>query len=251
MLSYYLNQPLPSSSPLDPGWTLQRKLKSRLHADISSNRYHSDAALSTMGAYRIGRKPAGPWANMTPPTRRAAHPKHPEVTAAVLESSDSDTEVDDGSSLASSECSCDYRSLASSVCSCEVPIHNLRRRVPHGDTPTDEDEPALKRSQSRAQYTDERVQNHAGVDAEQYPSVDPVVQEEIVRKYRALHQQVRDDGLYDCPYLDYGKEALRYAALFAAFLVALRYGQYLVSAVFLGLFWVSFSGDPRRESCAY
>lgn len=205
-----------------------------------------------MGAYRIGRKPAGPWANMTPPTRRGAHPKPAALpVSAVLESSDSDTEADDDSSLASSECSCDGRSLASSECSCEVPIHNLRRRVPYGDTPTDEDEPALKRSLSRAQYTDERVQNHAGVDAEQYPSVEPAVQEEIVRKYRALHQRVRDDGLYDCPYLDYGKEALRYAALFAAFLVALRCGQYLVSAVFLGLFWVSFSRGPHRESCAY
>ncbi|OIW30536.1 fatty acid/sphingolipid desaturase [Coniochaeta ligniaria NRRL 30616] len=155
--------------------------------------YHSDAALKTMSAYRIGRKHAGPWTNMTPPTRGGVFYK--QAASSVASEIDSDTELDDGSSLASSECSC------------------------------------------ADQFTDERVESHAGLDAELYPSVCPVVQQEIVRKYRILHQKVRDAGLYNCPYLDYGKEMLRYSALFAAFLVALRYEQYIISAMFLGLFW--------------
>ncbi|KAH7313486.1 fatty acid desaturase-domain-containing protein [Stachybotrys elegans] len=74
-------------------------------------------------------------------------------------------------------------------------------------------------------------------DTKTFPSVDPAVQEDITRKYRALHQRIRDEGLYRCRYVEYGKEMVRYVALFAAFAYALSRGHYLVSAVFLGLFW--------------
>ncbi|UKZ52671.1 hypothetical protein TrVGV298_006452 [Trichoderma virens] len=64
-----------------------------------------------------------------------------------------------------------------------------------------------------------------------------MVQQGVVNRYRALHQQIRDEGLYNCRYVEYGKEMLRYTTLFMCFLFALRHGWYMTSAVFLGLFW--------------
>jgi delta8-fatty-acid desaturase len=57
-------------------------------------------------------------------------------------------------------------------------------------------------------------------------------------EYRALHQQIKDEGLYQCRYSEYGKECIRYAAFFGAFLYLLHIQWYMSSAVMLGVFWV-------------
>ncbi|KAI1505171.1 fatty acid desaturase-domain-containing protein [Biscogniauxia marginata] len=90
---------------------------------------------------------------------------------------------------------------------------------------------------SAAEFTDLAVQQDAEQDRLGYPSLDPAVQQDIARRYRALHQRVHDEGLYDCPYVEYGKEMIRYTALFTGFAVFLHYGWYMTSASFLGLFW--------------
>lgn len=90
-------------------------------------------------------------------------------------------------------------------------------------------------------YTDWAVQQGVEKGLRDYPSLDPKVQQRVVNRYRALHQQIRDEGLYNCRYVEYGKEMLRYTTLFACFLFALHHGWYMTSAVFLGLFWVSAS----------
>lgn len=201
-----------------------------------------------MTAYRIGRRPSGVWTNTTPPIRGGVYRKLGE-TITVASASDSETEVDDDNSLASSICSCDVapdcRRRTTTV------AHKQDSEPCSSNTSVSDGEGQSEKigegfwkqsshlsSLSRKQYVAERLECHADIDVEQYPSVEKDVQQEIVRKYRALHQQVRDEGLYECPYLDYGKEMLRYTALFATFLVLLRYDQYLLSAVFLGLFWV-------------
>ena len=75
-------------------------------------------------------------------------------------------------------------------------------------------------------------------DLRDYPSLDRDTQEGITRKYRELHAKIQDEGYYECQYWEYGKESLRYTFIFASFLVALRAGWYIASAVLLGLFWV-------------
>ncbi|CAM1509718.1 Fc.00g000530.m01.CDS01 [Cosmosporella sp. VM-42] len=213
--------------------------------------YHSDASLKAMRAYRIGRKQAGPWFNRTPPIRGGIFRK--QATPSISVSADmgciSDTEcetADDGSSQFSSECSC-----VETVHTNSEPC--IRRRSPlpghkganhPAVVPASKgrhlDEEALKGiygAVSRSQFTDQSIQQMADLDAQSYPSLDPCVQEDIVDKYRALHQAVKDQGLYQCPYLDYGKELARYLALFAGFAYFLRCGWYMTSAVFLGLFW--------------
>jgi len=87
-------------------------------------------------------------------------------------------------------------------------------------------------------YTDWAVRQEIDKDRETYPSVDPVVQQNIIRRYQVLHRRVHDEGFYKCQYLEYGKEMARYTVLFLAFLTALRLEWYMTSAIFLGLFWV-------------
>ena len=85
------------------------------------------------------------------------------------------------------------------------------------------------------------------LDRSLYPSLDSATQDEIVRKYRELNEQIKTEGLYQCPYWAYGIESMRYSLLFLASQYFLRKGWtldgwwasgcYMLSAVFLGCFW--------------
>ena len=86
--------------------------------------------------------------------------------------------------------------------------------------------------------TERRLRRDVIEGLHEYPPVATAVQGEISKQYRLLHQQVRDEGLYNCNYREYAKEVARYAFLFILFITALRCNHYAVSAVFLGLFWV-------------
>lgn len=216
------------------------------------HRYHSAATLKTMKAYRIGRKPAGLWFNRTPPIRGGIFHKQAKLDpdAGSLSDTEEDSIGEDGtsSSITSLDCSC-----VGTVHVCgeagEAGEPCLRKRCPPQDQSINEkaacvDEEALHRvcpSLTRTQFSDLNIQQNADLDAQSYPSLDPTVQEDIVQKYRELHQKVLDQGLYNCPYIDYGKEMARYSALFLLFAVFLTKGWYLTSSVFLGLFWVSLS----------
>ncbi|RYP52947.1 hypothetical protein DL768_001941 [Monosporascus sp. mg162] len=90
---------------------------------------------------------------------------------------------------------------------------------------------------SRAQFTDLAVQYDIERGIQDYPSLDPAVQQDIIQKYRVLQRRIEDQGLYECPYLEYAKELIRYTTLFAVSMVALYYRWYMTSAAFLGLFW--------------
>ncbi|KAF6829582.1 fatty acid desaturase [Colletotrichum plurivorum] len=224
--------------------------------------YHSSATLKTMKAFRIGRKPAGPWVNMTPPIRGGVYTKEdttpadaagaaPDADADIVDCPSSDLDgdsTDDAVSEASGRSS--RTSLTSDCDSAEegkveakVDTGIRRRLAAHADVAEDDFADGIKlSSRSRApmtasKFTDWAIQQGVEKDLEEYPSLDPVVQQDIQDKYRALHDRVRDAGLYDCPYLDYGKEMARYTTLFVSFLVALRYEWYMTSACFLGLFW--------------
>jgi len=104
---------------------------------------------------------------------------------------------------------------------------------------------------TRTEYADLLIEKEADDSRNAYPSVDPAIQADIVRKYRALHQRVIDDGLYQCHYSAYMIELSRYTALFATSMTALHFGWYMTSAVFLGLFWVSsFQFSPSSKAAS-
>lgn len=90
---------------------------------------------------------------------------------------------------------------------------------------------------ARAEYVATAVQEEIDFDTERYPSLDPDTQRDIAVKFQALHQRVKDEGFYQCRFIEYGKEMVRYTALFTIFVLTLNNGWYMVSACFLGLFW--------------
>lgn len=203
-----------------------------------------------MKAYRIGKKAAGPWVNTTPPIRGGIYLKEeasPAGTVGYLSDTEEDV-ADDVSSWHSNQGSSSETSdtsECSSVTSLEKAAQPGMQAGIRSRAPILRDEAARKlEARSRAaRYTNWAVNREIDQALEDYPSLDPAMQQDIVRKYRLLHQRVYDEGFYDCPYLEYGKEMIRYVSLFVAFLLALRHGWYIVSAVFLGLFWVRWL-DP-------
>lgn len=80
-------------------------------------------------------------------------------------------------------------------------------------------------------------QHELDVDSSEYPAVDAATQRSISDSFQALHETVREQGLYTVKPIRYAKELLRYSALFGSFVFAFRSGWFLTSAVCLGLFW--------------
>ncbi len=219
-----------------------------------------------MRAYRIGRKPAGPWPNNTPPLRGGIYRRL--ETDEPLSGTDTEEDTTDDATSVSSNGTALTSSVpspaeCSSTCSVDensrCGLHaGLRHRTPvHWKTDV-EGPPSAEKILGRgvvsnegvpfplspARYTDWAVQEEIDQDLQDYPSLDPAVQQDIIHRYRLLHQRVHDEGFYDCRYWEYGKEMIRYVGLFIASMAALRYGWYLTSAVCLGLFWVR----PRRSA---
>ncbi|KAH6977198.1 fatty acid desaturase-domain-containing protein [Ilyonectria sp. MPI-CAGE-AT-0026] len=186
--------------------------------------YHSKQTLKTMKAYRIGRK-QGTWVNRTPPIRGGVFVKANPIVDGSSSSETEDDSADDGVSQ------------ISSLCNCGISHKDAKEGLRHrGPCPTQTQGPNQKPS-AHIQVANAALEQEIQNDLTIYPSLDPLVQKEIARKYQILHQQITDAGLYDCPYIDYGKEAVRYTLLFTSFIVLLNYGWYLTSAIFLGLFW--------------
>lgn len=224
-----------------------------------------------MKAYRIGRKPIGPWTNRTPPIRGGIF--HARAQSDISPD-DSDLEmvkekesVDEGYGSAASHRSgtgTPEPEFASGRESSPSPERAaLRARTGYSadnassvhDGKADVADSAIKSAQlalSPDEWTEWAIQQDKNVDVRDYPPVDTAVQQEITSKYRQLHKRVQDAGLYACPYTEYGKEMARYTALFAGFVVAVRAEWYMTSAIFLGLFWVRIYYDnppPYHSMC--
>ncbi len=91
--------------------------------------------------------------------------------------------------------------------------------------------------QSRLSFLDSRTKEELDFDLAKYPALDHKTQDEIVRKYRLLNDQIRAQGLYNCNYSAYAFEVARYSTLFAMMLLCLRWGWYSLGGLFLGVFW--------------
>ncbi|KAG6192319.1 hypothetical protein E4U24_004063 [Claviceps purpurea] len=223
--------------------------------------YHSEKTLRTMKAFRIGRKPPGPWTNRTPPIRGGIY--HARAQSEITPD-DSDLEmekekesVDEGYGSAAS-CRSETGSPEPEHVSGRHPSSGPEQgavpRARVGYTAADdtasissvhEDKMDTAGSAAKCpqlalnpeEWTEWAIQEGKNVDTREYPSVDSAVQQDIASKYRQLHKRVQDAGLYQCPYIEYGKEMARYTTLFAGFVVALRAEWYMTSAICLGLFW--------------
>lgn len=202
---------------------------------------HTQATLQTIKRYRIGRI-VGQWKNMTPPIQGGVYEVRKEEVANII--------VDDASVVSDEEgqdsgIECDTASETSSIdLSAKLAPY---KRLPYGqenviervDSAVDVayKEHTPERLRTPAEYVASTVQEEIDADLAKYPSLDFDTQREIAVKFQALHQRIRDEGYYQCRYIEYGKEMVRYSALFALFVFTLKKEWYFVSACFLGLFW--------------
>ena len=199
------------------------------------HRLHSPEARKRMNAYQIGLV-QGRWKNFLPPIqgglfRRYRKGDDRKNTEHQSESGSSS----EGSSLSSSPVfdasdsqsrmtrhgwtglsDDDDRSSISSVSSLELSSMDQRNKTLSIDT-----------------YTQREIE----IDLEKYPSLDQATQDGITEKYRALHQRIRNEGLFECNYVSYLIEICRYIFLFTMCLLSLRWGYYALGGVFLGMFW--------------
>ncbi|KAF2241526.1 delta 8-(E)-sphingolipid desaturase [Trematosphaeria pertusa] len=197
------------------------------------NIYHSPKALLMMKQHRLG-PIHEPWTNLTPPIRspefqqKPAHEKGADVHTNGRRSRRS---VDLGSAAAvlnkklSTTATCTRRtSPTASVDPEKQPL------IPASDSAADK-----KSARERYATALEHKEVVAGLLGN--PSVDAETQRAIIMEYRALHEQIKAEGLYSCRYVEYLKESVRYTLLFATFLYLLYSKWYLTSAIVLGLFW--------------
>ena len=90
---------------------------------------------------------------------------------------------------------------------------------------------------SRDEFTRIAEKHEIEIDLAKMPSLEQATQQYIMTRYRALHEKIKTQNLYDCHYINYFKECCRYGLLFAGFLYTLKAEWFMTSAVFLGLFW--------------
>ncbi|KAL5116644.1 hypothetical protein ACEQ8H_005393 [Pleosporales sp. CAS-2024a] len=208
------------------------------------NIYHSKKAILMMTKHRIGRVEL-PWTNLVPPIRSQDY--YPNLEKRKLrkesfgsshshgEKSRRGRSVDLGSAavlvgkklIGNDSCVSRHASIPAEIS--EVPAVPIVERSTH--------DMAREKMAHREQYAIQQEQREREEGWRDNPSIDPETQRAIILEYRALHEQFKREGLYQCPYSAYAWESLRYVALFAAFGYFLHIKWYITSAMFLGLFW--------------
>jgi delta8-fatty-acid desaturase len=206
---------------------------------------HTQATLSTMKRYRIGRI-VGQWKNMVPPIQGGVYNVQEEDdaesssdTASIVTDDDKqdsgidcDTASDtDTSSIDLSIKKGPYKRL---VYGHDNAIERIDSAV---DVSSKDTTTTTTKARSPAEFVANTIQKEIDADIAKYPSLDFDTQADIAQKFETLHQRVKDEGFYECRYIEYGKEMVRYSTLFALFITTLRMEWYFVSACFLGLFW--------------
>ncbi|RCI11154.1 hypothetical protein L249_7493 [Ophiocordyceps polyrhachis-furcata BCC 54312] len=197
---------------------------------------HSKDAQQKMLRYRIGIVDASVWKNFIPPIQGGTFRSVAEMGEVAASPSYSSSDVDStkGGGLGSS-ISTDSRSPSPIF---DVDGRKLLRRRPVDQQPEpssqnmddDDDDDGLS-------YLDSITREHISLDVDKYPASDVETQARILEKYRALHQTVHDQGLYQCDAMAYAFDCARYVAFFLLMLVCVGSGQYALGGVFLGFMW--------------
>lgn len=195
---------------------------------------HTQATLETMNRFCIGRV-VGTWINMAPPIQGGIYRALDEA-----DGDDTDTSLDDNASvITDSGVDCGTASDASSDIDLAAGKKGstLRKRSHVRASSRSDERVRSAHSQSPADFVAATVQAEIDSDIAKYPSLDSETQRDIAIKFQALHERIKDEGYYQCRYLEYGKEMIRYSALFALFVYTLKKEWFFLSACFLGLFW--------------
>ncbi|KUI65082.1 Delta(8)-fatty-acid desaturase [Cytospora mali] len=227
------------------------------------NVYHFEKTIKLMKAYRIGRVRL-PWTNLEPPIRagpdayRNFSKTDNDTSADIKNATDAEVVIETATASSDSDDQADSTSIFSSGLSPGVPLSSRDSSVGPDDTEGDckrrnaaaittsklaagpeeaSSCPINAKNLSREAYTAAMEKKEIADGIRDYPSLDNATQQSIRAEYDILHQRIKDQGLYNCPYTEYGKEVIRYSMLFGAFIYLVHIKWYLTSAVFLGLFW--------------
>lgn len=191
-----------------------------------------------MKAYRIGRIEQ-PWTNLEPPIRAgkitAVEKNYTEASPSTKLERDPEKDVVVPTEEPSRK-RCKLRCIFASTPKTDEQVTEKTSLL--SDTEQEEKEQLLPMP-SRSDYIAGLELKEINDGISEFPSLDPETQHAITLEYRALHERIKNDGLYSCRYSEYGKELIRYSLLFTCFILLLRAGWYLSSAVLLGMFWVS------------
>ncbi|KAL3480179.1 fatty acid desaturase-domain-containing protein [Aspergillus californicus] len=178
---------------------------------------HSAETIQQINHYRIGRI-QGRWNNFIPPIQGGRFRPL---------SDDTEAECDGNASLTSS---CNSRDAS--------PVFDTRPTIRHrcGDSSSSSVTSVSSEDDGLA-HLDSVTRQKISMDLKTYPPIDHETQDDIVAKYRLLNERIKAEGLYQCNYGAYAYVALRCALLFACMLLALHWGWYALSGVFIGAFW--------------
>jgi sphingolipid 8-(E)-desaturase len=188
-----------------------------------------------MLTYKIGRF-EGRWRNFLPPVQGGKFRSRQELDTTELAASDDSSE--------------DISPAPSPIfdpVDASSTFRRRRRRTSDGDSSQTSVSSGDLEDKPKMSHLDLRTREEIRLDLDKYPSLDPEVQDDIVRKYRLLYRRIEAEGLFQCPYSSYLVETIRYSLIFLTSQYFLRKawtltgwsatGCYFTSAVFLGLFW--------------
>lgn len=189
-----------------------------------------------MKKFVIGRVEEGRWKNFVPPIQGGTFRSREELDARRQGSTSESEDTESSSQQSSGEPSPIFDAADSGL---------RKRRHGSEDTPLSRSSSATSISTmdmdvdtiEKFSAGDQRTKEQIEEDLRKYPRLDTATQSDIVDKYRDLNKRIREAGLYDCNYIAYAWEITRYTLLFAMCLLALRWGWYAISGLFLGCFW--------------
>ncbi|KAI0431249.1 fatty acid desaturase-domain-containing protein [Xylaria sp. FL1042] len=199
---------------------------------------HSREAREQMNRYRIG-KFEGRWSNFIPPIQGGKFRRLSEVGPDDSINNDTDCPTVSPSS-ASTTSSSDLGSRPPSPVFDDNPDGLLRKRKAPGASSSGASVcsvSSIEPEDGGMAFLNSLTHEKTALDLEKYPPMDAATQDNIVSKYRELHQRVKDEGLYRCNYWDYAVECCRYTLLAVTSFLFLRWGWYATSAAFLGALW--------------
>lgn len=209
---------------------------------------HSPEAQQMMNRYRIGRI-EGRWRNFIPPIqggkfRLETDPSEGDNNNNTAADEDTHSSIVQNTAVSSNGSSRSTSPVPSPVFDV-IEHNNSGLRVRNGENTTADRAASVTSASSVDEeegydgmaFLASETRKEIKLDLDRYPSLDDSTQDEIVRKYRLLHERIKAEGLFRCNYAAYAVECTRYTLLFAGFLYFLHSGWYATSAFFLGCFW--------------
>ncbi|OAR03098.1 hypothetical protein LLEC1_03451 [Akanthomyces lecanii] len=186
---------------------------------------HSKEAIQKMQRYRVGRIHS-PWKNFRPPIQGGAFRCASEIHEPHDESTSSKGSISSTSSRPSSP-----------VFDPQEPSVKHRHTSGAKRSASVSSQSTVDLDMDGMSYLDALTRERISLDLEKYPQPDIATQAHVIAKYRALYQRLIDEGYMVTSKSAYAIECCRYLALFCGSLICLKYGQYALGGLSLGLMW--------------